>query len=428
MKRVAGAGPVTSDSWPADGAQANVLLELLRDAAPESASTAGSEQPFLAALRGQFAAAERRRGRAARWRKIGAVAVAAAALAAAVSLIAGKAQWLPLERDALSYRVSDARVIAGNATPIEASRGPLSATFSDGTVISFSQSTRARILGTTDRGARLRLESGRVDLSVVSHGDRGDWLVEAGPFKVRVTGTQFSVTWEPDERKFAVEVRAGHVIVEGDGQRRELAAGESFQWRVRRPEPRAIAPAPSEKAPISIESLPLEVPEVATPAPSADKSQAESWKRLVAAGRYQDVIESAEERGASLCIASCSLEELQALADAARLGGRSSLAERALLAQRARFADSNEAKTAAFLLGRMAESSRKARALDWYERYLAESPNGRFASDALGRRVVLLAGDRREPALGVAKEYLQRFPNGPYAALARSIIEASPAP
>jgi len=137
------------------------------------------------------------------------------------------------------------------------------------------------------------------------------------------------------------------------------------------------------------------------------------------------VIEAAEQRGEPTCLATCSTDDLQAWADAARLLGRASLAERVLLSQRARFVGSPEGKAAAFLLGRLAEGRRTSRALDWYGTYLAESPSGRFASDALGREMVLSAAIERARAVPLARQYLDRFPSGPYASHARSIIAAT---
>ena len=56
-------------------------------------------------------------------------------------------------------------------------------------------------------------------------------------------------------------------------------------------------------------------------------------------------------------------------------------------------------------------------ALEWYERYLAESPRGTYAPQALGRQMVLVHKLRGvASARPLATEYLARFPDGPYAA------------
>ena len=104
-------------------------------------------------------------------------------------------------------------------------------------------------------------------------------------------------------------------------------------------------------------------------------------------------------------------------------------AKRVLLAERQRFASSGPARDAAFFLGRIAEESRGG-AVEWYERYVQESPRGPYASQAFGRKMMLLYKQRGAAAAKpVAAEYLSRFPNGPYAAAARKLEqESSPAP
>jgi TolA-binding protein len=108
---------------------------------------------------------------------------------------------------------------------------------------------------------------------------------------------------------------------------------------------------------------------------------------------------------------------------------RGDLARRALLAERRRFADSLHAREAAFFLGGLSEDETGAgsarNALDWYERYLRESPRGPYAPQALGRQMVLVHKLRGATAArSIAEDYLERFPDGPYAAPARKLLEA----
>jgi hypothetical protein len=136
------------------------------------------------------------------------------------------------------------------------------------------------------------------------------------------------------------------------------------------------------------------------------------------------VLADAEERGLDVTLAQGTLADVVAVADAARYAGRVGVAHRALLAQRERFAASTAARTAAFLLGRLADTSeaQPAAAIGWYDRYLAESPGGEFASEALGRKLV--AVQRVSGAVSarpIAEQYLRRFPQGPYATKAREL-------
>jgi hypothetical protein len=78
---------------------------------------------------------------------------------------------------------------------------------------------------------------------------------------------------------------------------------------------------------------------------------------------------------------------------------------------------------AAFYLGRMAEGEHDERSsLAWFQAYLAESPNGTYASEALGRRMVLVRAAQGSPAARpLADAYLRRFPSGTYAETARAL-------
>jgi TolA-binding protein len=89
-----------------------------------------------------------------------------------------------------------------------------------------------------------------------------------------------------------------------------------------------------------------------------------------------------------------------------------------------RFASAPAARSAAYLLGRMADDAGDARrAIDWYERYLTEAPSGSLAPEALGRRMLALRrlGDLTS-ARRAAEDYLRRFPEGTYNGVAREMV------
>jgi hypothetical protein len=237
----------------------------------------------------------------------------------------------------------------------------------------------------------------------------------------------FTVEWHEAERSLRVEVTRGHVVVEGSGQRRELGPGDTFHHRAT--EARGTAPPPTNETarPVPAESLALEPAEASDPesplAPERRGSATPAWPELVAGGEFAAVIEAADERGFDACLDSCSRDDLRALGDACRLGGRPRDAERVLLAQRRRFAGTADAAAAAFLMGRSVEERSGAKAIDWYDTYLREAPEGRFAGDALGRKMVLVARADRARGKALAAEYLKRFPQGAYSRHGRSLIE-----
>jgi hypothetical protein len=405
--------------WTAEGAEAKALLELARSVGPRVAATEDQSAQWFASSFRRYAEAKANPSAWAalgRWRYALAMAGTLAVVVVAL-LVVGR---LP-GREALSYQMKSGAPVA---QLIEAKLEPIDLNFSDGTVVTVERATTARVAETTERGARFRLETGRMAFNVVPHANRGQWSVDAGPFQVRVTGTVFTVEWIAAEGSLRVDVTRGHVVVEGAGQRRELGPGDSFHHR----EPAATrsdqpAAGDVEKAAEPQGPEPSASPVVA--APSARSEKGTPWPALIAAGEYATVIEAANQRGVRACLDDCGQDDLRALADAARLSGKASLAERALLAQRARFAGSSDAQSAAFLLGRAAEDRHDPKAIGWYDKYLAEAPKGRFAGDALGRKMLLVATGNKQGGAALATEYLARFPQGPYAGHARGLIEAT---
>lgn len=321
--------------------------------------------------------------------------------------------------EALTFVVEGA---AAGQSYLEAGPAGATARFSEGTTVALSAGARGRIVDVGARGARISLESGSARFDV-AHREGAEWVVEAGPFTVTVTGTAFDLAWSGAELELSM--RAGSVIVRGppapDGL--ALRAGQSLVADARRasvtvasaaPTSSAIAPsAPSATAAIS-----------ATPSASARPREAAiSWRARVAAGDFAAVIADAEAQGLDAVIDGSSLADLAALADAARYAGRADLARRALTAERTRFAGSAEARSAAFLLGRLSEPGSPATAVTWYDLYLSESPGGSLAAEALGRKMLAQkASQGRAAARPTAEEYQRRHPQGPFAPAAAEIL------
>jgi hypothetical protein len=374
---------------------------------------------------------------AARWHKRVSLGVAALALAA-VGLV-----WVVL-RPAPALELA---VVNGNLSTSGQISGSPQGTrlaFSDGTEVALGNAARARVGSVDEHGAELGLESGRVTLNVVQRpGAR--WSVTAGEYRVSVKGTTFSVDFAPERGDMTLDLLAGSVSVSGPliAGGLELRAGQRVLIRPReglvqvQPRDAAEAPAPLVASPARRLESAVELPDAGPTAgaprarPSAPRRatrraapEPESWTRMVAVGRYGAVIEAAEQRELGRVYADAGAGDLQALSDAARYMRRSDVARPALLALRSRFAGTNGAREAAFLLGRLEETDGDAtRALAWYERYLSESAQGTYAAQALGRKLLLVREHSgRSAALSIAREYLQRFPDGPYAATARSLL------
>src|SRR5262249_29174463 len=84
--------------------------------------------------------------------------------------------------------------------------------FSDGSDLTLDANARSRVTDVTPDGARVVLESGRAHARIV-HRTKTRWGIEAGPFVVAVTGTEFDVGWNASVLE--VTMQAGSVLVSG---------------------------------------------------------------------------------------------------------------------------------------------------------------------------------------------------------------------
>lgn len=438
------------DSRAADLALVARLSEAARQAAADDAG-AGPPPEVWHRLR-QTRGGRRERAlidrRSRRW---AVPAVVAASLALALG------GWLVRRPRPLTYVVSGGEVEA-NGYIVRAALATTELRFSDGTRVSLERGARMSIGAPGPRGARLRVEDGQAHFEV-THRPGADWSVEAGPYRVQVTGTVFDVRWSGAEEAATVGLRQGSVRVTGPhlAEPLTLAAGQRLVARLAtgevQLEPGGLEPRDGARAQSTAPSLPVPppatVPATAAPVPSApshagamrpERSAAtaaakapspaafrpNTWVARVARGQSADVLAEARAAVFDEVIAGVEAPALGALADAARYSGERALSERALVELRRRFPATGDARGAAFQLGRMADDGGDARsALAWYRRYQNEAPHGPYAAEAVGRE--MLAVERlsgRAAAASLARAYLDRFPDGTYLLQARAILGA----
>jgi hypothetical protein len=348
-------------------------------------------------------------------------------VAAAVTVLGiGLGSFLATRTHDITYQVVNGamvdgdHVVAGSDTQIR---------FSDGSELRLDPGSDTHIRALDEHGGRVSIDEGTARVAIAKRPGAA-WTVAAGPYTVQVTGTAFSVQWSKKEQAFEIAMVSGSVIVSGPlvGSGMALHAGQRVRTglvngKLELDTTDGVRGKASSAAPVTLDIDALS-PSTAD-APSGPGSSAPpgalDWSRRAAQGEFSAVIEAAERRGLENTLSTAPLADLAALADSARYARRGSLAKRVLLAERKRFPASGAARDAAFFLGRLAEDDGSG-ALEWYDRYLADSPRGTYASQALGRKMMLVYQQRGAAgARAIADDYLARFLNGPYAAAARKI-------
>jgi hypothetical protein len=364
---------------------------------------------------------------------------------AAGSLVAASIAALVGRERVLTFEVTNATVNDGGY--VAAAVSDASVRFSDHSELGVEHGTRLRVSRLEAHGAHVMLEGGLLHVRI--HPDaKTSWTLDAGPYAVHVTGTEFDLGWRVEDQTLDLRLFKGSVVVDGPlasgglkiatGQHLVAHASDGSLSIVDGRDVRSIpgeAPAPATAPPASTgTAAATEAAVVAGPAPASAVERGsrasaprggEGWGARVARGDFGAVISDAERRGLEVSLADASVADLAALSDAARYARRPELARRALTATRARFPTAIQARDAAFFLGGLAEAEKnEGRAIDWYDVYLREGPEGAYASQALGRKMVLLERSRGvESARFVAIQYLQRFGDGPYAPAARKLLQ-----
>jgi hypothetical protein len=358
----------------------------------------------------------------------------AVGLTIAATLVAGLTR-LRLRREAsvlpvLSYRVNNQEPPAGGYILVPETADSLLA-FSDGSSVKMLARTRGRVVEVNDHGATVALDDGKVSVDIVPR-PHARWIFEAGPFRINVHGTAFTVAWNPGEAVFEVRLLRGAVsVVSPLGEQEiQLGVGQSLRASLRDQTvtmgttSRGVAPA---KDSAGVTAPPREAPStLVEPAHWPHRG----WMTALEKNRVGDILAEADRCGHAAVLGRADSDDLWAVANAARYAGRYLLAEQALNAHRRRFASSDRSREAAFLLGRLHEQDRYGpdESLGWYDRFLVEARAGAGVSDALGRKMTLLQRWKRHTeAVAVARDYLRRFPGGTYAPAARALAESSTA-
>ena len=408
---------------PADGPPLDPTAQRVADFVSaevgSATATTSSEKSFVSRL-ARYRQTQRNRRRVA-------VGVAAACVLVIVGLAGSRFREQAPTTAVLSYRVDNQEPPSGGYLLAPQTADSLLA-FSDGSKVKMAARARGRVVEVSSRGARFSLDAGQASVDIVPR-PRAQWIFEAGPFRVNVHGTSFTIAWNPVDAVFDVRLASGAISVASPvaGPEIQMHAGQTLRVSLR-----------DQSSTLGTMSGGREISSPAAPAPNSFESPRTApaepprwshrgWMTALSENRAADILADADRRGPTSVIERADSEDLWALANAARYAGRHALAGQALNAHRRRFPSSDRSREAAFLLGRLHDGDPDpTEALRWYDRYLAEAHDGVGVADALGRKMTLLErSNRRADALAVAREYLRRSPRGTYANAARALVRSS---
>ncbi len=381
---------------------------------------------------------DRRRSRARRRSTF--MVVAAGSCAAVVGVFAARHHG---HAEPLSFRVEGGDLRAGGSVEAGAASRPV-LRFSDGSEVALAEASRLHVRSVDEHGAQVTLDEGHAH-AYITHAVATHWSFDAGPFVVNVTGTAFGISWSAEEGRLDVRLENGAVNVSGPVFDKPvgLRAGQWLTVRARDVLIRDLGSpeADVKKEPAEASNRDLEPELVTTAEHSADvhapkragrhrtvapavvASPEHHWAAELADGKFSEIVEDALHMGLDTAFSSSGSDDLAALADAARYTRRYEVARGAFMAVRRRFPASERAHVAAFSLGRLADSQQDERvALSWFETYLMEAPDGVYASEALGRKMLLVQQlDGNDAARPLAEAYVRRFPSGTYARTAHAL-------
>jgi len=153
--------------------------------------------------------------------------------------------------------------------------------FSDGTVVSADTAAHLKVVSTSHRGARLRLDDGGAHLRVAAR-PRADWSVEAGPYSLSVPAGEVDVSWSPAASSLSVAALAGAVTVHGPFPQRDglrIKAGETLVarasdgfWRVGRGRQAMPGDLQARAQSLALSAAPAGLPSRLGPGPSESGS------------------------------------------------------------------------------------------------------------------------------------------------------------
>lgn len=268
------------------------------------------------------------------------------------------------------------------ATP--AAKSPKT-TFADGSIARVSDDGELVVKVATPQRIESVLATGAADFEVTKHPER-DFVVVAGPVRVRVVGTRFRV--ERSGERTRVLVTEGKVEVQEGETRSYLEAGESRFFpslvATNHDEPRGVSGAGARAR----------------------------FLELARGGEFKAAYQVMSQSPAAV---GSSAEELLLAADAARLSNHPEQAVGYLRRVTTEHAGDSRAPLAAFTLGRMllSQLTRPGEAAEAFALARRLRPSGSLAEDALAREAeARSAAGSSAKGRALAQKYVASYPRG----------------
>jgi TolA-binding protein len=375
--------------------------------------------------------------------------LAAVFLAITVGVVLWQMQLSPIE-----FRIGDSISTGETGSWVETKANERTEiNFAGGTRFELAQSSAVRIALANMEKVRIDLSDGKVSANVKGNGETS-WMVQAGPYQVEVVGTVFAVNWNSKSGALDVSVSRGGVLVSGAGLNEHgirLAAGHYLEVAgdkvlVNRESARKTAsvhpveqlsPETASNDNVSLsetertgDAEPVVADKVVSRTAQRERAvlpqkvAVRRWEELYVARDYAGAVELAQREGIDELLDTLDVESLWQLASAARYARKGQVATETLKALKKRFGQSRRARTASFMLGRVALELQKDpnAAQDWFTKYINEDPGGPLAEEALGRLIdACQKAGKHTVAKKNADAYLARYPDGLFAGLARSV-------
>jgi ferric-dicitrate binding protein FerR (iron transport regulator)/TolA-binding protein len=144
-------------------------------------------------------------------------AVPLAAAAAALLVVGFTAALLWPTGDRFAFWIGENRTEGEVGAWLEApSEGVTVVAFEQGSRLTLLSAATARVVEAGESAVAVDLSRGSLEADIVGN-NKTKWTVDAGPFRVTVLGTVFTVLWDAREKVLDVKVKKGVVLVQGRG-------------------------------------------------------------------------------------------------------------------------------------------------------------------------------------------------------------------